>query len=135
MTAPSYKGEGDAPYRAPYGLRRPTKETRPMPTVYVIQEDPRKNFTSALEFGSLECLLEHRQEASMLNIPTIVAAIRHGLRHFTARDYLVLIGSPASIGIACAVAAEMTGGEYHILKWDQQEKRYWSAKVNLHQGA
>jgi hypothetical protein len=102
------------------------------PVVYVIQESQR-NMTSALDFGSLEALLEERDEATMLNIPRLVEKIKHGLRYFTKDDYLLLIGSPVSIGIACAVAAEMTGGVFQVLKWDGQEKRYWQARVNLNQ--
>lgn len=107
----------------------------PQPTVYVVQEDSSKNMTSALDYGSCEALLQQREEATMLNIPTIVAKLSHGLRNFTSRDYLLLIGSPASIGIAVAIAANMTGGEFNILKWDAQERRYWKARVNLRQGA
>lgn len=104
------------------------------PTVYVIQDDPTKNFTSALKYGSVEPLLQHREEPNMINIPTIVERLRYGLRNFSRHDFLVLIGSPAAIGIACAIAADITGGEFNILKWDTQERRYWKGKVNIKQG-
>ncbi len=104
------------------------------PTVYVIQEDAKKNMTSALNYGSMELLLEEREEANMLNIPRITARIKHGLRNFKPGDYLLLIGSPVSIGIAFAIAADMTDGQFNILKWDQQERMYWKAAVNLKQG-
>lgn len=104
------------------------------PVVYVVQEDPSKNMTSALNFGSCEALLQQKEEATMFNIPTITAKLRRGLRDFTVRDFLLLSGSPVSIGIACAIAAEKTGGQYNVLKWDGQERRYWKARINLHQG-
>lgn len=103
------------------------------PTVYVIQEVTGRNMTSALDYGSMECLLEEREEATVLNIPRIVHKIKYGLRNFKKGDYLVLIGNPVSIGVACAIAAEMSGGEFNMLKWDGQERRYWEAKVNLNQ--
>lgn len=105
------------------------------PVVYVVQEDSTKNMTSALKHGSCEALLMQREEATMLNIPTILAKLQYGLRHFTARDFLLLSGSPVSIGLAFAIAAEKTGGQFNILKWDNQERQYWKAKVNLRQGA
>ncbi len=49
------------------------------PVVYVIQEDSGKNMTSALDHGSVECLLQQREEATMLNIPTLVEKLRYGL--------------------------------------------------------
>lgn len=103
------------------------------PVVYCIQDDPSKNMTSAMEYGSVESLLQYREEATMLNIPSIVARLKHGLRNFKRGDYLILIGNPASIGIACAIASDMTGGEFNILKWDNQERRYWPGKINLRQ--
>lgn len=102
------------------------------PTVYVVQDDPKKNYTSALDFGRVEGVLAAREEATMLNVPQIVTKIRYALRNMTSQDYLVLIGNPISIGIAFAVAAEVTGGMFNVLKWDQQEKRYFVAAINLH---
>lgn len=111
----------------------PLRKMNQDPVVYVIQEDPRKNVTSALDYGSVETILEQDDEATMLNIPRIVRKIKYGLRNFKKGDFLILIGNPASIGIACVVAADMTGGEFNILKWDQQERRYWHATVDINQ--
>lgn len=112
---------------------RPSVQVIVQPVVYVIQEDSSRNMTSALNYGSLELVLEEGDEATMLNIPRIVAKIKYALRNFKKGDYLILIGSPVSIGIACAIAAEMTGGEFNVLKWDGQERRYWEARINLNQ--
>lgn len=109
---------------------------RPMiqPRVYVVQEDPRKNVVGALQWGSLEAVLEAREEATPLNIPAIITKIKYQLRYFREEDYLVLLGSPVAIGIACAFAAEQCGGRFNVLKWDPQEKRYWPAVIDLKQG-
>lgn len=103
------------------------------PTVYVVQDDSRKNMVGALQFGSVESLLKEREEATMFNIPAITQQIRYGLRHMTPRDYILCIGNPASIGIAFAVAADICGGRFNLLKWDPQERRYWAASVDLNQ--
>lgn len=103
--------------------------------VYVVQEDSSKNMTSALDFGSCEALLSQREEATMLNIPSIITKLKFGLAKFTTHDCLLLSGNPVSIGIACAIVAELTGGEFNVLKWDGQERRYWKARVNLRQVA
>lgn len=103
------------------------------PVVYVVQ-DTGKNMTSALEYGTCETLLGLREEATMLNVPSIVEKIRYGLRYFRKQDYILLAGNPVSIAVAAALASEMTGGQFNVLKWDGQEGRYWPAIVNIHQG-
>ena len=122
--------EASNPYADPDAVRRQANN----PVVYAIQEDSSKNMVSALEYGSVEALLQEREEATMLNIPTIVAKLKYGPRNFRPQDYLILIGNPASIGIACAIASHMAGGDFNVLKWDKQERRYWKARVNIHQG-
>lgn len=125
----------------PYGTERNQDEPRrmvttgwkPQPVVYVVQEEAGKNMTSALEYGSCEVLLQQREEATMLNIPTIIEKLRFGLAKMTPHDFILINGNPASVGIAFAIAAELTGGSFNILKWDGQERRYWKARVNLKQ--
>ena len=101
------------------------------PVVYVVQEDRRKNFTGCLEFGSVECLLEEDQELTMMNTRKIIDIIRFKLQKMEPGDFIVPTGNPVSIGIAFAVAAEVTGGQFNALKWDGQENRYFSAKIDL----
>lgn len=109
-----------------------TSRSVPSAVVYMVQEDPNKNVLGALEFGSMERLLEYREEVTLFNTPAIVQRIRHGLRNMTPQDYILPIGNPLSIGIAFAVAAELTGGRFNALKWDGQETRYFSVSINLH---
>ncbi len=113
----------------PGQMQEVARRTRPV--VYIIQEDPKKNTVGVLNYGSAEVLLTAYEEATMLNIRDVVAKIRYGLRHMRPIDYLVCIGNPVSIGVAFAVAAEFTGGRFKVLKWDNQEKRYWEASINL----
>ena len=101
------------------------------PVVYVVQEDRRKNFVGCLEFGSVECLLDEDQELSMLNARKITDVLQFKLQKMEPGDYLVPTGSPVSIGIAFAIAAQVTGGDFKALKWDGQENRYFEVPINL----
>lgn len=101
------------------------------PTVYLVQQDSKKNFTGALEYGSVEALLEEREELDMFNTRKIIDKLRLGLRDMTEDDYLIPMGNPVSIGLAFAIAAEITNGCFNALKWDNQELRYFVAKIDL----
>ena len=49
------------------------------------------------------------------------------------KDYLLLTGDPAIIGVACSIASDMTNGKYNVLKWDKQERRYYPIAINLYE--
>ena len=55
------------------------------------------------------------------------------LQDYKEGDYLLLIGDPAAIGVACSIAAFYNRGKYSILKWDRQEGLYYPVDINLHQ--
>jgi|TARA_R110001592_G_scaffold137540_3_gene355525 hypothetical protein len=55
------------------------------------------------------------------------------LRGYTEEDYLLLIGDPAAIGVACSIAAQYNNGRYNILKWDRQEGIYYPVEIDLYQ--
>ena len=101
------------------------------PTVYLVQQDSRKNFTGALEYGSVEPLLEEREELDMFNARKIIEKLTWGLRDMQQEDFLIPMGNPVSIGIAFAIAAKITGGCFNALKWDGQEMRYFVSKIDL----
>lgn len=102
-----------------------------MSVVYLVQEDPKKNVVGALDWGSMEVLLRVQDNPSPTNMPDIVARIEYGLREYTADDWLVLLGSPIAIAVAGAIAASRTGGKVKFLKWDNQERRYFPAVMDL----
>ena len=54
------------------------------------------------------------------------------LKDYTIRDYLLLTGDPAIIGVACSIVSDITNGKYNLLKWDKQEKRYYPVEINLY---
>ena len=54
-------------------------------------------------------------------------------RCFKKDDYLLLTGDPAIIGVACSIVSDITNGKYNLLKWDKQERRYYSIDINLYE--
>ena len=101
-------------------------------TVYVVQEVKSRNILSAEKFGTLELLLPEGSQIVLSAGPT-VKRIRYKLRNFNDDDYLLLIGDPSAIGIACAIAATNNRGRFKCLKWDKRENRYYPVEVNLNE--
>ena len=101
-------------------------------TVYVVQEVKSRNILSAEKFGALELLLPEGSQI-VLSVGPTVKRLRHKLRNFNDDDYLLLIGDPAAIGVACSIAAYYNRGRYTVLKWDRQEGIYYPVEIDLHQ--
>jgi len=99
------------------------------PVVYVVQ-DSKKNVVSAMDFGSIEIILPEGVQITFAAAPT-VRRIREAMHKFNENDYIIAIGDPVAIGIACAVASERTGGKFKMLKWDRQENRYYPVTVDI----
>ena len=101
-------------------------------TVYVVQEVKGRNILSAEKFGTMELLLSEGSQIVLSAGPT-VRRLRHKLRNFNDDDYLLLIGDPSAIGIACAIAATNNRGQFKCLKWDKREYKYYPVEVNLNE--
>ena len=99
-------------------------------TVYVVQEVKSRNVLSAEKFGTLELLLPEGSQLVLSTGPT-VRRLRYRLRNFNDDDYLLLIGDPSAIGIACSIAATNNRGKFKCLKWDKREYKYYPVEVNL----
>ena len=41
------------------------------------------------------------------------------------------MGDPTLIGVACAVASEANRGKFKVLKWDRDEKTYYSIEIDI----
>lgn len=102
----------------------------PEGTVWVVQEVPGKNILPAQAWGMLDVLIPANSQVVLDSGPT-VDMIHRKLRDFSDKDYLIAIGDPAAIGIACAVAAAKNDGRFKLLKWDRQEGRYYPVSVNV----
>jgi hypothetical protein len=101
-----------------------------VPKVYVVSETPQHNIVSALDYGQIETILPPNAQIAFSVVPT-VRRIQRKLEKFTDEDYLLLIGDPSAIGIACAVAASKNNGRFKCLKWDKRERRYIPLEVDL----
>ena len=108
-------------------------------TVYVIQDipgtregRPKINIIGASEFGSLKVLLPENAQIILSSGP-VVFKLRQLLKNYTPKDYLLLTGDPAIIGVACSVVSDITNGKYKLLKWDKQERRYYPIEIDLYQ--
>jgi hypothetical protein len=107
--------------------------------VYVIQEipgtkegNPRINIMGASEYGKFKFLLPELSQIIFSPGP-LIYKLRSLLKNFTTKDYLLLTGDPAIIGVACSIVSDMTNGKYNLLKWDKQERKYYPIEINLYE--
>ena len=98
-------------------------------TVYVLQEMGR-NVRSAEKFGELKVLLPDNKQIVLSSGP-LTHKLTKELSTFNDDDYLLLIGDPAIIAVAGAIASKMNGGRFKVLKWDRDEKRYYDIEIDI----
>ena len=110
-----------------------------LPTVYVIQEvagtkagNPKINIIGASNYGDFKFLLPEFSQMIFSPGP-LIYKLRQGLKNYRVKDYLLLTGDPAIIGVACSIVSDITNGKYNVLKWDKQERRYYPIKINLYE--
>jgi len=109
------------------------------PAVYVIQEipgtkegKPKINIIGASQYGKLNFLLPELSQIIFSPGP-LIFKLREKLKNFSQKDYLLLTGDPAIIGVACSIVSDITNGKYKLLKWDQQERKYYPITINLYE--
>jgi|TARA_R100001594_G_scaffold101180_1_gene135756 hypothetical protein len=109
------------------------------PIVYVTQEipgtkegRPKINIMGAAEYGKFKFLLPELSQIIFSPGP-LIFKLRKELANYKKTDYLLLTGDPAIIGVACSIVSDITNGIYRLLKWDKQERRYYSIVINLHE--
>ena len=109
------------------------------PTVYVIQEipgtragNPKINILGATEYGVFKFLLPEFSQIIFSPGP-LIFKLRQSLKNYRPNDYLLLTGDPAIIGVACSIVSDITNGKYNLLKWDKQERKYYSIAINLYE--
>ena len=98
-------------------------------TVYVLQEMGR-NIRSAEKFGDLKVVLPDNRQIVLSSGP-LTFKLKHELKDFNDDDYLLLMGDPAIIALAGAVASDANGGRFKVLKWDRDEKKYYDIEIDL----
>ena len=109
------------------------------PIVYVIQEipgtregRPKINVVGASRYGELIFLLPELSQIIFSPGP-LVFKLRKLLKNYRPKDYLLLTGDPAIIGVACSIVSDITNGKFNLLKWDRQERVYYPLKINLYE--
>ena len=107
--------------------------------VYVIQEipgtregRPKINIMGASDYGKFKFLLPELSQIIFSPGP-LIFKLRKELAKYRTKDYLLLTGDPAIIGVACSIVSDITNGKYNLLKWDKQERKYYSIEINLYE--
>ena len=115
------------------------EENNKLPVVYVIQEiagtregRPKINILGAAEYGTFRFLLPELSQIIFSPGP-LIYKLRKGLKDFGEKDFLLLTGDPAIIGVACSIVSDITSGKYKLLKWDKQERKYYPIEINLYE--
>ena len=114
-------------------------ENNTLSIVYVIQEiagtrdgRPKINILGAAEYGSFKFLLPELSQIIFSPGP-LIFKLRKGLKDFSEKDYLLLTGDPAIIGVACSIVSDISNGKFKLLKWDKQERKYYPIEINLYE--
>ena len=115
------------------------KEENTPPIVYVIQEipgtkegRPKINILGAAEYGKFKFLLPELSQIIFSPGP-LIFKLRKELSKYRIKDYLLLTGDPAIIGVACSIVSDITNGKFNLLKWDKQERKYYSIAIDLYE--
>ena len=110
-----------------------------VPKVYVLQEvagtrdgRPKFNIMGASQYGKLEFLLPELSQIIFSPGP-LIFKLRKALANYRTKDYLLLTGDPAIIGVACSIVSDITNGKYNLLKWDKQERKYYAIEIDLYE--
>jgi len=113
--------------------------TNGSPVVYVIQEipgtkegRPKINILGASEYGTFKFLLPELSQIIFSPGP-LIFKLRKALAKYRTTDYLLLTGDPAIIGVTCSIVSDITNGKYNLLKWDKQERKYYSIAIDLYE--
>ena len=109
------------------------------PIVYVIQEipgtkegRPKINIMGAATFGKFKFLLPELSQIIFSPGP-LIFKLRKSLANYRQKDFLLLTGDPAIIGVACSIVSDITNSKYNLLKWDKQERKYYSIAIDLYE--
>ena len=109
------------------------------PVVHVIQHipgtaegRPKINIMGASEYGKFKFLLPELSQIIFSPGP-LIFKLRKELANYKKTDYLLLTGDPAIIGVACSIVSDITNGKYKLLKWDKQERKYYTIEIDLYE--
>ena len=107
--------------------------------VYLVQDvpgtqagTPKINNVGAREYGEVKSLLPELSQIIFSPGP-LIFKLRKALANYRRKDYLLLTGDPAIIVVACSIVSDITNGKYNLLKWDKQERKYYSIEIDLYE--
>jgi hypothetical protein len=110
--------------------------------VYVVQEipgsqagTPKINIMGAAAYSTTNDFIFLLPEMSQMIFSPgpLIFKLRKGLDNFNKKDYLLLTGDPAIIGVACSIVSDITHGKFKVLKWDKQERKYYPIEIHLYE--
>lgn len=90
---------------------------------------PTVDLTRAKRFGEFVTVLQ--PDAYRMAIPQLVPAMKHQMRDFSTKDYLIALGDPSIIATAAMIAAQKTGGRVNLLKWDRMLADYIELEISV----
>lgn len=111
-------------------------------TVYAVQQQmkfdqykkelvPRfVSINKAEKWGNLKFILS--PSAHPFNPDLVLGDIHEKLLDFSDNDHLLLIGNPALIGMATAVAAYYNDGAVKLLQWSGRHNEYTEISVKIY---
>ena len=99
-------------------------------TVFVVQEMPNRDILISEKYGDLVPILPPGYQLILSPGPT-VQKIKKVLKDFNDKDYLLLMGDPSLIGVACSIAAINNINKYKVLKWDRERRKYYPLEINI----
>ena len=83
------------------------------------------------------CLKNIRKVRNILSHRSVVlknrSEIKSEYKEVLSKDYVLLTGDPAVIGISCAIVSDNTNGKFNLLKWDRREAKYYPINFDLYQ--
>lgn len=91
------------------------------PTVYIVQNDSRKDFSDAERFGALRDVFGN--VGLKYNTSRMLNHARRVLRNWKPGDYLLVVGDPTLCGVAIAVISEKHP-VVDVLRWDRVDYMY-----------
>lgn len=109
------------------------------PLVFIPQEParlennvwvPTMNLQAAEAYG--QCVTLCSPGRVLLSTAPTIQAMRAKMAGFDDNDFIVAIGDPGLIGIACCTAMLENQGRYKLLKWDGGNKRYTVVEVDMY---
>lgn len=91
------------------------------PTVWIVFNDSRKDFSKAEDYGQLRDVFS--SIGKNYDGRTVLDHARHVLAQSTQEDYLLMVGDPALCAI-CAIAIAEVNETMTLLRWDREKFKY-----------